>query len=173
MAVVADYCSLQGDAAWHPQPRGSTVLVGLPMGAWGGGIRPPAPRCPRGILGVRTWWHSRASCPTGGDPDVAEGPGPLRRQLPGDSGAGRHLPLLPRRVGSVLPGVCDHTISCLLTFPRCPSVPEALSTEQLLCLTGIPRKARGTLAFGFAPTSTSAPFLTSLHAESPKYSPLA
>ncbi|XP_061864824.1 uncharacterized protein KIAA1755 homolog isoform X2 [Colius striatus] len=33
----------------------------------------------------------------GGDPGIAEGSGPLRRQLPAAPGAGWHLPLLPRR----------------------------------------------------------------------------
>lgn len=69
--------------------------------------------------------HSPAPHPAGGDAGIAEGSGPPRRQLPADPGAGRRLPLLPRRVGSILPGVCYHAVSHCLTSPPCPSVPTA------------------------------------------------
>lgn len=161
---MADYCS-PGDLPCIQTPRSWRELLRaeLPHGAlspagtgtlhsWGrctarvngagclgqDWVVPPAPGCPWGGT-----WHSPAAltsstCPAGGDPGIAEGSGPLRRQLPADTGAGRHVPVLPRRVGSVLPGVCYHAVSHRLTSPRCPSVPTAAS-----CLTDIPGKVTG------------------------------
>lgn len=133
--------ALSGAATWHLSPAGTQHSQGCRVMQVNGtrwlqdrrGLCPLLQAVPGDASGVGPGmvpWHSRSLCPTGGDPGVTEGSGPLRRQLPADTGAGRHLPLLPRRVGSILPGVCYHTICHRLTSPRCPSIPTTASVSH-------------------------------------------